>query len=318
MPAALGGEPVRRTPFPNWPIADAREEQALTGVVRSGKWGRGGGTQVERFESKYAGADRRETLPRHRERHQRAVHRDVRARHRARRRSDRPALHVRRDHQRRAAATRASSLRRHRSRDVPDRCAQDRRGHHAAHAPDRPGASRRRRSRSRHDARRRARPRHPGAGGRVSVAPRRVEGPQGRHVRPRRLLQFPGEQEPERRRRRRADHRRPGLPGDLLHVPQQQPRPQEYRQPHLHLPRRRRQPAPDGVPGGDPARADDTARRAGDDARPERRVPDVDAEGDSRHHAGEDVRRAARGTRITSTCCATTSRDSPACRRRRS
>lgn len=54
MPAALGGAPVRSTPFPNWPIADAREEQALTGVVRSGKWGRGGGTQVERFEAQYA------------------------------------------------------------------------------------------------------------------------------------------------------------------------------------------------------------------------------------------------------------------------
>jgi perosamine synthetase len=53
-PAALGGEPVRRTPFPSWPIADAREEQALTSVVRSGKWGRGGGTQVERFEAQYA------------------------------------------------------------------------------------------------------------------------------------------------------------------------------------------------------------------------------------------------------------------------
>jgi perosamine synthetase len=53
-PALLGGEPVRRTPFPEWPIADEREEQALTGVVRSRKWGRGGGTQVERFETQYA------------------------------------------------------------------------------------------------------------------------------------------------------------------------------------------------------------------------------------------------------------------------
>jgi perosamine synthetase len=53
-PAVLGGEPVRRTPFPSWPIADAREEQALTAVIRSGKWGRGGGTQVERFEAQYA------------------------------------------------------------------------------------------------------------------------------------------------------------------------------------------------------------------------------------------------------------------------
>lgn len=53
-PAVLGGEPVRRTPFPAWPIADEREEQALTTVVRSGKWGRGGGKQVERFEAQYA------------------------------------------------------------------------------------------------------------------------------------------------------------------------------------------------------------------------------------------------------------------------
>jgi perosamine synthetase len=53
-PAVLGGEPVRRTPFPSWPVADTREEQALTDVVRSGKWGRGNGKQVERFETQYA------------------------------------------------------------------------------------------------------------------------------------------------------------------------------------------------------------------------------------------------------------------------
>jgi perosamine synthetase len=53
-PAALGGAPVRRTPFPAWPIADEREEQALTRVIRSGKWGRGGGSQVDRFEAQYA------------------------------------------------------------------------------------------------------------------------------------------------------------------------------------------------------------------------------------------------------------------------
>jgi perosamine synthetase len=53
-PALLGGEPVRRTPFPSWPVADEREEQALTSVVRSRKWGRGGGTQVDRFEAQYA------------------------------------------------------------------------------------------------------------------------------------------------------------------------------------------------------------------------------------------------------------------------
>jgi perosamine synthetase len=53
-PALLGGQPVRRDPFPDWPIAGAEEEQALLGVARSGKWGRSGGQQVARFESAYA------------------------------------------------------------------------------------------------------------------------------------------------------------------------------------------------------------------------------------------------------------------------
>jgi dTDP-4-amino-4,6-dideoxygalactose transaminase len=53
-PALLGGAPVRTAPFPSWPVADEREEQALTGVVRSGKWGRGVGDQVKAFERAYA------------------------------------------------------------------------------------------------------------------------------------------------------------------------------------------------------------------------------------------------------------------------
>jgi perosamine synthetase len=53
-PALLGGPPVRRDPFPAWPIAGADEEQALLGVLRSGTWGRGGGQQVAKFESAYA------------------------------------------------------------------------------------------------------------------------------------------------------------------------------------------------------------------------------------------------------------------------
>ena len=40
-PAILGGTPVRRTPFPSWPVADAREEEALVRVLRSGRWNRG-------------------------------------------------------------------------------------------------------------------------------------------------------------------------------------------------------------------------------------------------------------------------------------
>jgi hypothetical protein len=39
--ALLGGTPVRRTPFPSWPIANAKEEDALVRVIRSGRWNRG-------------------------------------------------------------------------------------------------------------------------------------------------------------------------------------------------------------------------------------------------------------------------------------
>jgi dTDP-4-amino-4,6-dideoxygalactose transaminase len=38
--AIHGGTPVRRQPFHAWPVFDAREEQALLGVLRSGKWWR--------------------------------------------------------------------------------------------------------------------------------------------------------------------------------------------------------------------------------------------------------------------------------------
>ena len=51
-PAALGGAPVRTAPFPSWPVRDGLEEQALSDVVRSGRWNRG--PQVERFETEYA------------------------------------------------------------------------------------------------------------------------------------------------------------------------------------------------------------------------------------------------------------------------
>lgn len=51
-PAALGGSPVRRTPFPAWPVSDTREEDALESVLRRGRWNRG--DQVAAFESAYA------------------------------------------------------------------------------------------------------------------------------------------------------------------------------------------------------------------------------------------------------------------------
>ena len=51
-PALLGGTPLRRTRFPAWPVADAREEEALVRVIRSGKWFRG--ENVSAFEAAYA------------------------------------------------------------------------------------------------------------------------------------------------------------------------------------------------------------------------------------------------------------------------
>ena len=51
-PALAGGTPVRRTPFPSWPVADNREEDALVRTIRSGRWNRG--DNVAAFESAYA------------------------------------------------------------------------------------------------------------------------------------------------------------------------------------------------------------------------------------------------------------------------
>ncbi len=53
-PALMGGAPVRTAPFPAWPVIDSTEEQALLRVLRSGKWYRGSGQEVNRFEEAYA------------------------------------------------------------------------------------------------------------------------------------------------------------------------------------------------------------------------------------------------------------------------
>ncbi len=52
--ALLGGKPVRTAPFPAWPRLDKLEEHAWMEVLRSGKWFRGYGQQVDRFEQAYA------------------------------------------------------------------------------------------------------------------------------------------------------------------------------------------------------------------------------------------------------------------------
>jgi dTDP-4-amino-4,6-dideoxygalactose transaminase len=56
-PALLGGTPVRRQPFPSWPVFDAREEKALLETLRSGRWYRGNGDHVRQFEQAWAQAN---------------------------------------------------------------------------------------------------------------------------------------------------------------------------------------------------------------------------------------------------------------------
>jgi dTDP-4-amino-4,6-dideoxygalactose transaminase len=53
-PALLGGPPVRSTPFPSWPVVDEREEKALLDTLHGGRWFRGSGQTVTRFEEAWA------------------------------------------------------------------------------------------------------------------------------------------------------------------------------------------------------------------------------------------------------------------------
>ena len=52
--ALAGGAPVRRRPFPAWPIFGAEEEERLVRVLRSGQWGRLDGAEVDGFEARFA------------------------------------------------------------------------------------------------------------------------------------------------------------------------------------------------------------------------------------------------------------------------
>jgi len=54
--AILGGEPVRTEPFPKWPIWNEAEIEAVTAVVKSGKWGSLHGDKTKHFEQKFAAA----------------------------------------------------------------------------------------------------------------------------------------------------------------------------------------------------------------------------------------------------------------------
>ena len=52
--ALLGGKPVRTRPFTSWPIFGKAEETRLLRTLRSGKWGRLHGPEVEEFERRFA------------------------------------------------------------------------------------------------------------------------------------------------------------------------------------------------------------------------------------------------------------------------
>lgn len=54
LPALLGGAPAHPGQFPVWPLYDRREEQALADTLRSGKWLRVTGQNVNRFEEAWA------------------------------------------------------------------------------------------------------------------------------------------------------------------------------------------------------------------------------------------------------------------------
>ncbi len=53
-PALKGGKKTRTQPFAAWPRFDQKEENALIEVLKSGKWYRGNGTFVKKFEESYS------------------------------------------------------------------------------------------------------------------------------------------------------------------------------------------------------------------------------------------------------------------------
>jgi dTDP-4-amino-4,6-dideoxygalactose transaminase len=51
-PAILGGNPIRKSSYPSWPIVDAADEKAVLEAVRAGRWYRN--RSVAEFEQRYA------------------------------------------------------------------------------------------------------------------------------------------------------------------------------------------------------------------------------------------------------------------------
>ena len=52
--AIAGGEPIRRTLFPRWPVWNQEEVEAVQAVVESGCWGAQQGNEVRHFEAEFA------------------------------------------------------------------------------------------------------------------------------------------------------------------------------------------------------------------------------------------------------------------------
>jgi len=54
--AILGGQPTRTAPYPSWPVHDDRDVEAVTRVVRSGRWGGFPypGPETQRFAARFA------------------------------------------------------------------------------------------------------------------------------------------------------------------------------------------------------------------------------------------------------------------------
>jgi dTDP-4-amino-4,6-dideoxygalactose transaminase len=53
-PAILGGEPIRRRPFPAWPIHDEGDRERLLTVLDSGRWWDGDGDLARTFAERFA------------------------------------------------------------------------------------------------------------------------------------------------------------------------------------------------------------------------------------------------------------------------
>ena len=91
--AITGGEPLRKIPFPPWPMSTKEESLALEDVLSSSKWGGQPfpGKHASMFAKKFARSSHRKIRSVREYRHRRHSGLAYRRRHSAGGRSDRPA-----------------------------------------------------------------------------------------------------------------------------------------------------------------------------------------------------------------------------------